>query len=286
MGESQCKIADRISAVMSSMTSSEKRAARVLLACYPVVGLGSVTAFAKQAKVSAPTVLRFIAKLGFCGYPEFRRGLLDELDANRENPLTIRRSGVTGAGSEHLNELLDVVRSTLVELNREQVERVAELFSDERRNVYVLGGAFTVSAAAQLSYHLRKMRRFVFDLPVEIDARAGRIADIGKRDILAVFDIRRYQADILATARIASQRGCTVIVFTDQRMSEAAEFATYVFRAEVEAMSPWGTLLGVNAIVEMIALTLCQRLWSMVRLRLETIEQNKRNLLNEEQETD
>ncbi|WP_404294904.1 MurR/RpiR family transcriptional regulator (plasmid) [Microvirga sp. RSM25] len=281
MREPQRVIADRISAVMSSMTSSEKRAARALLARYPAVGLESVTAFAEQAKVSAPTVLRFIAKLGFSGYPDFRRALRDELDQSRENPLTLRRSEVMDAGSEHGNELLEVVRTTLMELDPGQVEAVVELLSDERRNVYILGGSFTASVAAHLSYHLRKLRRSVFDLPVEIDARASRLADIGKRDILVVFDIRRYQADVVATVRIASQRGCTAIVFTDQWMSEAAEFATHIFRAKVDAISPWDSLLGLNAIVETIALKLDQRLWSVVRPRLETIEQNKSNLLNE-----
>ncbi|QRM33091.1 MurR/RpiR family transcriptional regulator [Microvirga sp. VF16] len=284
MANSQTLIADRISAAMSSMTSSEKRAARVLLARYPAAGLESVTAFAEEAEISAPTVLRFITKLGFTGYPDFRRALRDEIDESRKFPLTRPRPETLDAGSDFGNELLGVVRSTLAELDAEVVEQVIELFADERRSINVLGGDLTTTVAGHLLYHLRKMRRSVFELPAAVQERADRLIDLGKKDIVVLFDVRRYQADVVTTARIAAQRGCTIIVFTDQWMSEASEVATHVFRAKVETSSPWDSLLGLTAIVEMIALALDRRLWSVVRPRLETVERYKLNLLSQEKE--
>ncbi|WP_308439835.1 MurR/RpiR family transcriptional regulator [Streptomyces zaomyceticus] len=49
----------------------ERRVARVLLAACPSVGLETVAAIADRAGVSAPTVLRFVACLGFAGFPDF-----------------------------------------------------------------------------------------------------------------------------------------------------------------------------------------------------------------------
>ncbi|WP_181149621.1 MurR/RpiR family transcriptional regulator [Ensifer aridi] len=280
MSDPQILIADRISATMSSMTTSEKRVARVLLARYPAIGLESVTAFAEQAEVSAPTVLRFITKLGFAGYPDFRRALREEIDESRKFPLTRPRLENLDAGSEFGNELLEVVRSTLTEMDIAVVDQVIELFADERRNINVLGGDLTTTVAGHLLYHLRKMRRSVFELPTMIQERADRMIDLGKRDIVVLFDVRRYQDDVVTTARIAAQRGSTVILFTDQWMSEASEVATHVFRAKVETSSPWDSLLGLTAIVETIALGLDRRLWSVVRPRLEAVERYKLNLTN------
>ncbi|TIT29300.1 MAG: MurR/RpiR family transcriptional regulator, partial [Mesorhizobium sp.] len=186
------------------------------------------------------------------------------------------------AGTEYGNELLGVVRSTLAELDMGLVEKVTELFSDERRSINILGGDLTTTVASHLFFHLRKMRRLVFSLPATIQERADRIVDLGKRDIVVLFDIRRYQADIIKTARIASQKGCTVVLFTDQWMSEASEVATHVFRARVGTSSPWDSLLGLNAIVETVALSLDRRLWSMVRPRLEVMERYKVDLLDQE----
>ncbi|PBB11802.1 MurR/RpiR family transcriptional regulator [Mesorhizobium loti] len=279
MANSQTLIADRITAAMGSMTSSEKRAARMLLARYPAIGLESVTAFAEQAEVSAPTVLRFITKLGFGGYPDFRRALRDEIDESRKFPLTRPRSENLDAGSDFGNELLEVVRATLAELDTGLVEQVIELFSDERRTVNILGGDLTTTVAGHLLYHLRKMRRSVFELPEMVQERSDRLIDLGKKDIVVLFDVRRYQEDVVTTARIAAQRGCTIVLFTDQWMSEASEVATHVFRAKIETSSPWDSLLGLTAIVEAIARELDRRLWSVVRPRLEAVERYKLNLL-------
>ncbi|TIU52070.1 MAG: MurR/RpiR family transcriptional regulator [Mesorhizobium sp.] len=281
MSDTQILIADRITAAMSSMTASEKRVARVLLARYPAIGLESVTAFAEQAEVSAPTILRFITKLGFGGYPDFRRSLREEIDESRKFPLTRPRPENLDAGSDFGNELVDVVRSTLAEIEIAVIDQVVELFADERRNINVLGGDLSTTVAGHLLYHLRKMRRSVFELPAMIQERADRIIDLGKKDIVVLFDVRRYQHDAVTTARIAAQRGCTVILFTDQWMSEAAEVATHVFRAKVETSSPWDSLLGLTAIVETIALALDRRLWSVVRPRLEAVERYKLSLMSQ-----
>jgi DNA-binding MurR/RpiR family transcriptional regulator len=228
-------------------------------------------------------VLRFIAKLGFSSYPDFRRAVREELDESQKNPLTLPHTGYKDAGSDHGNALVEVVRWTLSELDREQLKHVVEILADKRRKIHVLGGMFTASVAAHLSFHLRKMRSDVFDLPSAIDQRADRIADIGRRDIVILFDIRRYQGDIVTTARLAAERGCTIILFTDQWLSEAAEVSTHVFRAKVDALSPWDSLLGLNAIVETIAFALDVRLWSVVQPRLEAIERYRRDFRGEEQ---
>mgnify|MGYP001386840423 CR=1 FL=1 len=81
-------LADRVAATMPSLSDAEKRAARALLARYPTTGMETVALFAERAKVSAPTILRFVAKLGFPGYADFRRALREEMEAQSEFPLT------------------------------------------------------------------------------------------------------------------------------------------------------------------------------------------------------
>lgn len=272
MSNLQGTVADRIAVGMSSMSGAEKRAARTLLARYPVAGLESVTDFAEQSRISTTSVLRFIAKLGYSGYPDFRRALRDEVDESRQNPLTLPRDGSGDAGSEHANELLELVRTTLGGLDAEQVAGAVELLADTRRNIYIIGGNLTSSVASYFSYHLQKMRQGVFVLPAAIEARADRIVDIGKRDILIVFDTRRYQADVIETARFVARRGGTVILMTDQWLSPISDIAKLIFSAKVATLSPWDSLLGLNAIIDTICLSLDRRLWTMTRPRLEAIE--------------
>src|SRR5213595_1060415 len=72
---------------LDSLSPAERRLARALLASYPIAGLESVARFAERAGVSPPTVTRFIAKLGFRGYPEFQENLRDEVQARLSSPL-------------------------------------------------------------------------------------------------------------------------------------------------------------------------------------------------------
>jgi DNA-binding MurR/RpiR family transcriptional regulator len=42
------------------------------------------------------------------------------------------------------------------------------------------------------------------------------LLDIGKRDVLLVFDVRRYQHDVITFAETASNQGAKVILFPGQ----------------------------------------------------------------------
>src|SRR6202171_241195 len=73
---------------LDSLSPAERKLARVLLASYPIAGLESVARFAERARVSPPTVTRFITKLGFSGYPEVQETLRNEVQARLSSPLT------------------------------------------------------------------------------------------------------------------------------------------------------------------------------------------------------
>ena len=79
-------VAELISDRMDAMPVSERRAAQALIASYPVIGLKTVAEFSQAAGVSSPTILRFVARLGFQNYPEFQAALQDELAAQLQSP--------------------------------------------------------------------------------------------------------------------------------------------------------------------------------------------------------
>ncbi len=270
-------LADRITAGLPSLTNSERKAARALLARYPTTGIDTVALFAERAGVSAPTILRFIAKLGFDGYADFRRTLREELEAQAQYPLTrppetsSSATGVAALGQR----LAATISDTLSMCEREELDRLVELLSDERRDIYLLGGDFTDIAARHLDFHLRKMRPRVRLIDHDLIRRADLLADLRRRDILVAFDIRRYQRDTVTTVRLAAERGVKVVLVTDQWMSDAAEAADLVFRARVDGPSRWDSLVGMLALVEVMAQTYDEQVWSNARRRVEIIEQHR-----------
>ena len=71
----------------AELSPAERKLARVLLASYPIAGLESVARLAERAGVSPPTVTRFIAKLGFGGYPDFQAALRREIQERLSSPM-------------------------------------------------------------------------------------------------------------------------------------------------------------------------------------------------------
>src|SRR5689334_18324255 len=87
MAVSDHRVGELVRQRLDSLSPAERRLARALLASYPIAGLESVARFAERAGVSPPTVTRFIAKLGFRGYPEFQESLRHEVQARLSSPL-------------------------------------------------------------------------------------------------------------------------------------------------------------------------------------------------------
>src|SRR5690606_38306368 len=129
-----------------------------------------------------------------------------------------------------------------------------------------------------LEFHLRKMRPRVRLLDHDLIRRADIVADLRRRDVLIVFDIRRYQPDTVATARLAAQRGAMVVLITDQWMSDAAEVADLVFRARVDGPSRWDSLVGMIALVEVLVQAYDEEAWSRSEQRVKAIEDYRAQL--------
>ena len=87
MSEANLTISDRIQNQLDDLTRAERQLAHSILENYPASGLGPLSALAKDAKVSVPTVARMVQKLGFDGYPEFQTELREELKAKAKGPI-------------------------------------------------------------------------------------------------------------------------------------------------------------------------------------------------------
>ncbi|MEM6848871.1 MAG: MurR/RpiR family transcriptional regulator [Pseudomonadota bacterium] len=258
---------------MPTLTVSEKRAATVLLARYPMVGLESITGFAKAAEVSTATIQRLVVKLGCASYPEFRQRLRSELADRDNNPLTLFRDDVSERPlAAFRDSLVGALTKTLDSIVPSEIAAVVDLLADRRRRVYIAAGTFTYPLAEHLDFHLRKMRPGTTLLPQDTPRRADALLDIRKGDILVVFDVRRYQPDTLLTAELAAERGATIVLLTDPWMSDIARIATHVFRCHVEATTPWDTLVAMAAVVELIAASVDRQTWPTLKERLEKLD--------------
>eukprot|EP00873_Tetraselmis_striata_P024947 jgi/Tetstr1/445211/TSEL_033009.t1 len=244
-------LAEDIREKLGSCTATERRAALALLANYPVLGLGTVAQFASAAGVSSPTILRFAARMGFSTYAALQTRLRTELEDQLKSPLA---KGPESAAEPGVLDFADIactnISDTFRQLPRTELEAVVALLDDEKRTLYLLGGRFTDALARYMAAHLRILRGRVVHVAGQEGNWRDYLVDMGRKDVLIVFDIRRYQSDLARLSVAAANLGVTIVLVTDSWLSPIASVATHVLPARVSVPSPWDSSAALMVIAE------------------------------------
>ena len=266
-------IADRIGV----MPAGERRAAQTLIANYPLIGLKTVADFSQQAGVSSPTILRFVARLGFQNYPEFQIGAAGR--ARRAAAVAAqprRQSGAASTGRRLTGRArgdrstTSARRSGTCRTSRSTTSRRCS--PTARSKTFLVGGRFTDPIARYMAAHLTIIRPNVFHLTGQESNWRDRLIDMGKRDVLVIFDIRRYQESLIRFAEKAHQRGVQIVLFTDQWLSPIARFARHVIAGRTAVPSPWDSSAALFVVAEALIGELTRQLETESARRIREME--------------
>lgn len=261
---------------LGDMTPAERKVARTLLATYPTAGLESLPQLAEYAGVTGPTVLRFVRKIGFDGYPDFQRALRREVQARTEGlpSLYVARGtspdDVLRDSREASQRALDATLGS--KALEDELDPVVDLLTDRRRDVWFVGGRFSQLVASYLCLQLRMLRAGCAMVDEPGDRRILDSLEISRKDVLCLFDYRRYQPDTVEAGRIAAERGAVVVVFTDPWLSPAVEHARHVLISHADSASPFDSLLGAFALTELITAKAVAALGEDGRARVAELE--------------
>ena len=259
------------------MTPAERRVARTLLATYPTAGLESLPQLAGGAGVTGPTVLRFVRKIGFEGYPDFQRSLRREVQARTEGLPSLYRTKGSTQGDEVLRRSHDAftraLDATLASSALEDdLAAVVSLLADRKRRLWFVGGRFSQLVATYLCLQLRMLRPTCAMVGEEPERRVMDSLEIARRDVLCLFDYRRYQQDTIAAGKVSAEHGAAVVVFTDPWLSPAVEYGRHVLISHADSASPFDSLLGAFALVEVLAAKVVAVLGDAGRTRVGELE--------------
>jgi DNA-binding MurR/RpiR family transcriptional regulator len=265
----------RLRDVAATLPRGEHSVARALSSDYPIAGLGTLAELAARAGVSAPTVLRLLSRIGFDGFTEFQRALHVELSqrlAAVYEDYDQDAYDERGIGAASLAQAAAAVEATATALADDEFSSAVRLLADPRLSVYALGGAFSQSLALLLTTHLGVLRPRVRYLPYGSAEALGALAQAGSRDVLVVYDFRRYSDSVLAVSRHAERRGAQIVLVTDRWLSPVATFADSVLVARTESVSPFDSLAPATALTEALLAGVSALLDETGRERAQAIE--------------
>ncbi|WP_274520038.1 MurR/RpiR family transcriptional regulator [Meridianimarinicoccus roseus] len=262
---------------MADLTLSERHLASVLMQDYPIAGLQSITELAQAAHVSTPTVVRMARKLGFDGFSALQEALRAEISDQIKKPISKldEISGEDQAAHKLYRFAAAVFRNlheTLARIDESEFDAVAALLADPSRAIFIEGGRITRSNADYLFNHMQIIRPGVTALGRSPGIWPQFLLDMDTSSVLVLFDIRRYESDLLKLAKLAKARGCRIVLFTDQWGSPIGQLADHSFHGLVEAPSSWDSTIALMLLIEALIAEVQTRLAGESRTRIEQLE--------------
>lgn len=208
-------------------------------------------ALADSAGVSAPTVVRFVKRLGYRGFPSFRRDLQESAREELGTRRSLAAAGKTKKGRGLIEKIIEEEASTLrdsLKLIRDEDFQAAVSRICRADTVYLLAGKTSFASAYMLYYRLSKLG---------IDCKLinpggltvfGELAPISGKDLLLVIGFQRIPSDVHLAVREAKRKRAAIIAITDPPASPISVLADVTLfvdrgpREQVRSVTPCITL--------------------------------------------
>lgn len=256
-----------------ALTASERRIANTILADYPFAALVSIKELAEHTHVSAPSITRFVHKLGCKGYQDFQRALIHELRVEGSSPIDLKQRetalSTTGFLSDYTARVTKNIELLSESVQTSDLEAICGLLSDSARSIYLVGGRVSTVLAHYLSVHLKQIRQRVFHLCADADTLPDDILRMRRQDVMLILDFRRYQTTLERLAStIASRTSCTMILVTDKWISPVGKYCAHVVPVPIETDTPWDSYAAAFAIIEALTVRISEKQWDASEERI------------------
>jgi len=251
------RVSDLLREGFDGFSRSQKAVARYIIDHLEEVGYLSAEELGQKGNTSSSTVVRFAQSLGFPGYPELQKTARDEY-----------RLGATARPVLHDDQLGFVIEEDLLTRSLKtdalSLEETISKNTLERFNraVTALAGASQVLVvglheAAIVAEHAS----YVFELlgiPCQAatggtESNVARLSRLAEGDVLVAIGFRRAHSVTISLAQKASAQGATVIVITDNSLSELAGKGSLTLYADIDSTFFAHSLVGPVSLVSALA---------------------------------
>ncbi|MEQ9287852.1 MAG: MurR/RpiR family transcriptional regulator [Cyclobacteriaceae bacterium] len=264
---------EKISKLLVSGTKSEIKIANYLLSDFPFSAVGNLSDISENVDVSVPTIQRMVLRMGYSGFPEFRKNVLAELTQEQgASPLARMRDFKPETEEKTYQQTIKNIQATFANLKPETLDKVSSLMADTSYRLWCIGGRLTGSLATLFARHLKTIRPEVHEfIPYE-----GALADVyinsEKKTLLFITDIRRYDPAIITLCKAAKGKGAKIILATDTWGSPAKAFADIVVPVYTGSPSGWDSNASMMVVLEEIMAQTTKKLGSKGRGQLKKRE--------------
>jgi DNA-binding MurR/RpiR family transcriptional regulator len=257
------RVSDLLRERFDDFSRSQKAIARYIIDHLGEVGYLSAEELGQKGNTSSSTVVRFAQSLGFSGYPELQRTARDEY-----------RLGPTSRSVVHEDQLGFVIEEdfltrslktdvlsleeTISKNTLERFNRASEALASARQ-ILVVGLHEAAVVAEHASYVFELLGIPCLAATGSTESNVARLTRMASGDVLLAIGFRKAHSVTILFAEKAMAQGATVIVLTDNSLSELAGKGDITLYADIDSTFFAHSLVGPISLVSALAAAIYTR---------------------------
>ncbi|MGX4668632.1 MurR/RpiR family transcriptional regulator [Cerasibacillus sp. JNUCC 74] len=225
----------RVKSIYPSLTKSEKKVASFVSENYQRIAFLSLTEFADEFGVGEATVIRFLKKVGFSGYHEFKTTMAKQL-------LDAKEVKTNTEFEKTYHDIVKMLDETRLLTNAEKIKQSANLIKNSKA-IYLFGIGFSALAAQGAQIRLMRLgyKAYFFS---EQHTRVVSSHLIESDDLSIAFSVTGDTRETLQWLSKVKENGAKTIAITNHSRSPITKIAELIlFTAGKEVAQEGSTLI-------------------------------------------
>ena len=262
----------RVRSRLDELPAVERQLADFLLEFPGELASYAANELAKLANVSPSTVSRFIRHVGFENYEEARRLVREEKQTG--SPLFQQASGKrqgTNVAATHYEQSQANLKATFDRLSPTELAAMVKAIVAAPK-VLVFGSRSSHAFAVYLRWQIIQVVAHVTAIPGAGETMSEHVADLGERDCVVVFGVRR-QTGQMGVALEAATRAKSKVIYISDQMSPDYAPATWSIQCQCRGPGVLDNHVSVMAVCDLLATMVIEASGKAGRKRMADIEQ-------------
>lgn len=219
-------------------------------------GMDPIRVSAEKIGVSANTLVRLAAHLGFAGFDElrepFRTSLVARYDASTGEGWIDRLSEAGTFGQAHARTVrneIDIVMQSLRFFTAEKADAAVSMLMQADR-AYVTATRASYALAYYFHYVGRMALPNLHLIPRHMGSPVDEMISVGKDDVLLAITFPPYSADTISALRLAKRNGTRVILISDSELIAPSIEVDLFIKVSLQSQHHFSCFGGAMAVLD------------------------------------
>lgn len=239
------------------------------------LALKTIYEISEGAHVSTATVTRFVVRIGYRDFNDFKTSINNELmgslDSSWERYQLSKKRVLEGAEdtwSRFCSMVIKDLEAAHASISCDMLNHAAVMLAKAKGTVYVIGQFNSYIIAHLLFQQLTLLRPRVIFLNNQSGNMTHQMIDVGEEDVLFAVSYQRYSHPVTLTVKEFAKKGAQIIVLNDSTSSPVSPYAAIELTAPISWPAVFGSRCSGLMVVEGLAVIMAQTLEDTVADRI------------------